>query len=61
MRCPIWIRKWLTKSRRISRIPWLLRLLFPTLHFCCEWDGLCIDRYCQEYDCCTCLENREGD
>lgn len=54
--CPKWLMMKLTLSDR--KIPLWARLLFPTLHFCWEWDGLAIDKFCPEFDCCTCLKKK---
>jgi hypothetical protein len=43
-----------SRIKRAESIPWWARLLWPTLHYCCEWDGLLIDKSMDEYECCRC-------
>lgn len=61
MQCPVRIMKWLT-FRKADRMPLWVRILimikvWPTLHYCMEWDGLVIDKHCPEYECCSCLKD----
>lgn len=63
MKAPMKMLRWLT-FRKADRFPWWLRLvkpvLFPTLHYCCEWDGLVIDKHCYEFRYCTCYDAKGG-
>lgn len=56
------LMKWLT-FRKADRFPLWLRVIrfvgiWPTLHYCMEWDGLVIDNSCPEWgenkDKCIC-------
>ena len=54
--CPKWtppIRLW-RRWNESGRIPFWARLIWPTLHFCGDFDGLLIDRTMGEWECCTC-------
>lgn len=42
----------LARFDRAGRIPWWARKLWPTAHFCNEWDGLLIDDSVGEWKCC---------
>ncbi len=35
------------------------KALYPSLHFCAEWDFMVIDRYCPEYAACGCKGSEE--
>lgn len=52
---PIEILKQLTEDESIVTIPPELKEKYPTLHFCYEFDGLAIDKFCPEWDYCSCL------
>lgn len=37
-----------------DKIPGLYRWLYPTIHYCHEFDGLVIDKFCPENEYCSC-------
>lgn len=59
LKAPNRLKTWLD-CRQSNRMPWWVRVLirvrvWPALHYCLDWDGLCIDNHDGEYINCTCL------
>jgi len=55
MKAPLWLKDGMTWGY-IDRIPWWARICCPTLHWCWDFDGLAIDKYDLEWECCHCFE-----
>lgn len=53
MKAPDFIYDWIDER---GSVPFWGRLIWPTLHFCCEWDYLLIDKTMREYECCRCYK-----
>lgn len=58
MKVPNFIRRHINRG---DSIPWWSRLIWPTLHFCFEWDGMLVDESMPEYDCCRCGKTKGKD
>lgn len=56
MKCPRFL--WERWNER-DHFPWWALWLFPTLHYCHDFDGLLIDKYMGEYEFCNCLDTKE--
>ena len=37
-----------------------LKKLYPTLHFCYEWDLMLVDDGMPEFECCSCLKKPQA-
>lgn len=53
-KCPGYLKMRWTFGHR-NGIPWWARMLWPSLHFCIEWDGLVIERRDPEFKYCRCF------
>lgn len=56
-KCPPEYMWELTKSEKIPK--YALRM-YPTLHYCWEFDGLVIDRFTPEWEYCSCLIQKKN-
>ena len=51
--CPQTVLSWLNTQ---DNIPERFKKAYPSLHYCAEWDYMVIDRFCPEFEACSCLK-----